>query len=123
LLVDEHRQIAGVGEIDERWLGEAWEADAPCFQRVVSLFSLCYLLLEELSKSLIPHGDCPFVLNHLPVFPANLPVSGRKTGRAGGFSGLVSERGSGGSVLARKYNRTNWAQIETTAFTSPVDPA
>ena len=25
-------------------------ADAPCFQRVVSLFSLCYLLLEKSSK-------------------------------------------------------------------------
>src|ERR1035441_7097365 len=42
-------------------------ADAPCFQRVVSLFSLCYLLLEKSSKSLIPLGDCPFVLNRLPV--------------------------------------------------------
>ena len=38
----------------------------PCFQRVVSLFSLCYLLLEKSSKSLIPLGDCPFVLNRLP---------------------------------------------------------
>jgi hypothetical protein len=47
-------------------------ADAPCFQRVISLFSLCYLLLEKLSKSLIPLGDCPFVLNRLPVFLENL---------------------------------------------------
>jgi hypothetical protein len=31
----------------------AGTADAPCFQRVVSLFSLCYLLLEKSSKSLI----------------------------------------------------------------------
>jgi hypothetical protein len=36
---------------------------APCFQRVVSLFSLCYLLLEKSSKSLMPLSDCPFVLN------------------------------------------------------------
>ncbi len=50
----------------------------PCFQRVVSLFSLCYLLLEKSSKSLIPLGDCPFVLNCLPVFLENLPVSGGK---------------------------------------------
>ena len=39
-----------------------------CFQRVISLFSLCYWLLEKLAKSLIPLGDCPFVLNRLPVF-------------------------------------------------------
>jgi hypothetical protein len=52
--------------------------DAPCFQRVVSLFSLCYLLLEKLSKSLIPLSDCPFVLNRLPVFLENLPVSRKK---------------------------------------------
>jgi hypothetical protein len=55
-------------------------ADAPCFQRVVSLFSLCYLLLEKSSKSLIPLSDCPFVLNRLPVFLKNLPVSGKKQG-------------------------------------------
>ena len=50
-------------------------ADAPCFQRVVSLFSLCYLLLEKLSKSLIPYGNCPvlaeiaslFLLENVPV--------------------------------------------------------
>jgi hypothetical protein len=56
-------------------------ADAPCFQRVVSLFSLCYLLLEKSSKSLIPLSDCPFVLNRLPVFLENLPVSGKKQGQ------------------------------------------
>ena len=55
-------------------------ADAPCFQRVISLFSLCYLLLEKLPKPLIPLSDCPFVLNRLPVFLENLPVSGGKTG-------------------------------------------
>ena len=53
-------------------------ADAPCFQRVISLFSLCYLLSETSSKSLIPLSDCPFVLNHLPVFLENLPVSRKK---------------------------------------------
>ena len=26
----------------------------PCFQRVISLFSLCYLVLQKSSKSLIP---------------------------------------------------------------------
>ena len=51
-------------------------------KRVVSLFSLCYLLLEKSSKSLIPLSDCPFVLNRLPVFLENLPVSGEKTGLA-----------------------------------------
>jgi hypothetical protein len=29
---------------------------------------LCYLLLEKLSKSLIPRGDYPFVLNRPPCF-------------------------------------------------------
>jgi hypothetical protein len=52
----------------------------PCFQRVISLFSLCYLLLEKLPKSLIPLSDCLFVLNRLPVFLENLPVSGKKQG-------------------------------------------
>jgi hypothetical protein len=46
---------------------------ATCFQRVVSLFSLCYLLLEKSSKSLIPLGDCPFVLNRLPDFLGKSP--------------------------------------------------
>jgi hypothetical protein len=58
-------------------LARTGTADAPCFQRVVSLFSLCYCFLEKLSKSLIPLSDCPFVLNRLPVFLENLPVSGR----------------------------------------------
>src|SRR5271167_3446948 len=34
---------------------------------------------RNLSKSLIPHSDCPFVLNRLPVFLENLPVSREKT--------------------------------------------
>jgi hypothetical protein len=41
------------------------------------VFSLL-LLLEKSSKSLIPLSDCPFVLNRLPVFLENLPVSGKK---------------------------------------------
>jgi hypothetical protein len=51
----------------------AGTADALCFQRVISLFSLCYLLLEKSSKSLIPLSDCPFVLNRLPVFLGKSP--------------------------------------------------
>src|SRR5271163_3950570 len=43
------------------------------------VFSL--LFAKKLSKSLIPHGDCPFVLNRLHVFLENLPVSGTKTGK------------------------------------------
>ena len=59
--------------------GQEWEtADAPCFQRVIPLLSLCYLLLKKLSKSLTPLSDCPFVLNRLPVFLGNLPVSWKK---------------------------------------------
>src|ERR1700730_13900220 len=54
--------------------------DAPCFQRVTSLFSLCYLLLEKLSKSLIPLSDCPFVLNRLPVFLGKSPCFRFETG-------------------------------------------
>src|ERR1700680_1436351 len=54
-------------------------ADAPCFQRVISLFSLCYLLLKKLSKSLIPLSDCPFVLNRLPVFLGKSPCFREKT--------------------------------------------
>ena len=50
-------------------------AVAPCFQfqSVVSLFSLCYLVLQKLSKSLIPLSDCPFALNRLPVFLGKSP--------------------------------------------------
>ena len=57
------------------------QADAPCFQRVISLFSLCYLLLEKLSKFLIPLSDCPFVLNCLPVFLGKSPCFREKTGK------------------------------------------
>ena len=45
--------------------------------RVGRLVFLSYLLLEKSSKSLIPLSDCPFVLNRLPVFLENLPVSGK----------------------------------------------
>src|ERR1700674_2761219 len=54
-------------------------ADAPCVQRVISLFSLCYLLLKKLSKSLIPLSDCPFVLNRLPVILGKSPCFREKT--------------------------------------------
>jgi hypothetical protein len=47
-------------------------ADTACFQKshppVFFLFSLCYLPLEKLSKSLIPLSDCRFVLNRPPCF-------------------------------------------------------
>jgi hypothetical protein len=49
--------------------------EGPCLQKVVSLFSPCYLLLEKLSKSLILHGNCPFLRNTLPVLLENVPVS------------------------------------------------
>jgi len=61
--------------------GKNGNSGRPLSPRVVSLFSLCYLLLEKLSKSLIPLSDCPFVLNRLPVFLENLPVSRKKQGR------------------------------------------
>jgi hypothetical protein len=60
-------------------------ADAPCFQGVFSLFSLCYLLLEKLSKFLIPLSDCPFVLNRLPVFLGKYPCF-REKNRECGFT-------------------------------------
>src|ERR1700674_1908138 len=53
---------------------------APCFQRVISLFSLCYLLLKKLSKSLIPLSDCPFMLNRLPVILGKSPCFRFETG-------------------------------------------
>src|ERR1019366_5502207 len=46
-----------------------------------SLVSLCYLLLEKLSKFLIPLSDCPFVLNRLPVFLGKSPCFREKTGK------------------------------------------
>jgi hypothetical protein len=58
----------------------------PLFPKRHPLFSLCYLLLKKLSKSLTPLSDCPFVLNRLPVFLGNLPVFG-KTGKSGQASG------------------------------------
>ena len=75
-------------------------ADASCFQKVVSLFSLCYLLLEKSSKSLIPLNDCPFVLNRLPFFLENLPVSGKKTGWARfGLARSLKKLAVDGSIL------------------------
>ena len=60
--------------------GKNENSGRPCFQRDISLFSLCYLLLEKLSKSRIPLGDCPFVLNRLPVFLGKSPCFREKTG-------------------------------------------
>jgi len=60
-------------------------ADAPCFQRVVSLFSLCYLLLEKSSKSLIRLSDCPFVsiaslfFLEISLFPGEINRVGRNS--------------------------------------------
>ena len=54
----------------------------PVSKKSFLLLSLCYLLLKKLSKSLTPLSDCPFVLNRLPVFLGNLPVSGKKTGKS-----------------------------------------
>jgi hypothetical protein len=45
------------------------------------VFSPCYLLLKKSSKSIIPHGNCPFLRNSLPVLLANIPVSGILTAR------------------------------------------
>jgi hypothetical protein len=58
--------------------GKNGNSGRPCLQRLISLFSLCYLLLKKLSKSLITLSDCPFLLSRLPVFSENLPVSGKK---------------------------------------------
>jgi hypothetical protein len=57
------------------------------------IFSLLFLL-EKSSKSLIPLGDCPFVLNRLPVFLENLPVSGKKQGPWGACLGRQGEAGT-----------------------------
>ena len=43
-------------------------------------FSLCCLLLEKLSKSLIPLSDCPFLLNRLPVILGKSPCFRFETG-------------------------------------------
>jgi hypothetical protein len=50
-------------------------SEGPCLQKVASLFSLCYLVLEKLSKSLILHGNCLYLRNSLPVLLENVPVS------------------------------------------------
>jgi hypothetical protein len=63
-------------------LGNERRPDAPCFQRIIPLFPHCYLLLEKLSKSLIPLGDCPFVLNRLPVFLGKSPCFQAEAGFA-----------------------------------------
>jgi hypothetical protein len=40
---------------------------------IAFLFSPCYLLLEKLPKSLIPHDNCPFFRNYPPVFVGICP--------------------------------------------------
>jgi hypothetical protein len=66
-----------------RWNRPANREKQACEERVASLFSLCFfpviLLLEILSKSLIPHWKLPFLRNSRPVFLENVPVSLRKT--------------------------------------------
>ena len=52
----------------------------PASKEVLSLFSLCYLVLEKSSKSLILLSDCPFVLNRLPAFLGISPCFRGKTG-------------------------------------------
>jgi len=102
------------------------EADAPCFQRVVSLFLSVICFWRNYSKSLIPHGDCPFVLNRLPVFLENLPVSGRKTGRR--VCGLCWRRRSTRPtaeaelpVICVETRRERWTTIATAAqLSNPI---
>jgi hypothetical protein len=48
------------------------------------------LLLEKLSKSLIPLSDCPFLLNRLPVILGNLLVSVLKQGISGDVNRQVA---------------------------------
>jgi hypothetical protein len=55
---------------------------SPCFLSVI-------LLLEKLSKSLIPLSDCPFVLNRLPVFLGKSPCFREKTGPCGRMIALA----------------------------------
>jgi|GEM_PF-6205859 len=68
-------------------------------------------LTQSQAKSLIPHGDCSFVVNRLPVFLENLPVSAEKTG-----DDLLQERRSaGGARYLRRgqsnQRRVNYSQI------------
>ena len=73
-------------------------ADAPCFQKVVSLFSLCYLLLEKSSKSLIPLSDCPRSCSIASLFFLKISLFPGKN-RHGLRLGLLSRQGelSGGN--------------------------
>ena len=56
---------ASLADVFDNQIDPQWRAD---------LFNLIR------ARSLIPLSDCPFVLNRLPVFLENLPVSGDKTG-------------------------------------------
>ena len=67
-------------------------ADAPCFQKVVSLFSLCYLLLEKSSKSLIPLSDCPRSCSIASLFFLKISLFPGKN-RHGLRLGLLSRQG------------------------------
>jgi hypothetical protein len=53
---------APTGSKNDRSRARTGTADVPCFQRVISLFFLCYLLLKKLSKSPIFLSDCPFLV-------------------------------------------------------------
>jgi hypothetical protein len=86
--------ICATGSKNDPKPGKNGNSGHPLFPKshlpVFSLFSLCYLLLEKLSKSLIPLSDCPFVLNRLPVFLGKYPCFPEKTGWAHRFgSGTV----------------------------------
>ena len=66
--------------------GKNGNSGRPLFPKSPSLFSLCYLLLEKLSKSLIPLRDCPLRASIASLFfLENLPVSGEKTASDPGF--------------------------------------
>ena len=60
--------------------GKNENSGRPCFQRDISLFSLCYLLLEKLSKS----QSLSVIARSCSIaslfFLENLPVSGKKQG-------------------------------------------
>ena len=89
----------------------------PVSKEFPSLFSLCYLLLEKLSKSLIPLRDCPFVLNRLPVFLGKSPCFRGK-------NRFVYPRlsGQGRSFLGDKLLRRCY-RLPITAYKSNGHPA
>src|SRR5271157_4044417 len=66
-------------------LGKKARSGRPLFANSRLPVFLCYLLLEKLSKSLIPRGDCPFVLNRPPCFSWKISLfpAGAEDGAAG----------------------------------------